>query len=279
MTNLETVVDERGETALLLDEPIIDLTVVDQDFERLARAASTTTLPSDAVRTDVAETAAVPTAANRLDDLASTKRTGIDSARIIDLVLGIPIFVVALPILAAMAAAVKLDSRGQVLFRQERIGRDGVRFKCLKIRTMRPDAEERLQEMLTANPDLEAEFLATRKLAVDPRVTRVGRFLRPTGLDELPQLWNVLRGDMSLVGPRPRAVSEFEICGGFAAGILGVRPGLTGPWQVSGRNEITDEQREAIELNYAETRTFAGDVRIVCRTVFLLLTLRLRGGS
>ncbi len=276
MKNLN-VVDERGENALLLDQPIIDLTILDQDFERLAQAASTATLPSEAAVSSVRdEDDAV---APRLEDLSSPERDGIDSARVIDLVLGIPIFIIALPILAIMALAVKLDSRGDVLFRQDRIGRDGIRFKCLKIRTMRPDAEERLQEMLAENPELEAEFLATRKLAVDPRVTRVGRFLRPTGLDELPQLWNVLRGDMSLVGPRPRAVSEFEICGGFPAGILGVRPGLTGPWQVSGRNGITDEQREAIELNYAETRSFSGDVRIVCRTVFLLLTLRLRGGT
>lgn len=202
-----------------------------------------------------------------------------DTGRLIDLGLGIPILLFALPVLAVMALAVRLDSAGPLLFRQERIGRDGRRFSCLKMRTMRPDAEERLAEVLAADPALEREFLATRKLAKDPRVTRVGRFLRPTGLDELPQLWNVIRGDMSLVGPRPRAVSELAICGGIDDGILAVRPGLTGPWQVSGRNEISDEQREAIELDYARNRSFLRDVGIVLRTVFLLLTCRLRGGS
>lgn len=206
-------------------------------------------------------------------------RSGIDGARVIDLVVGLPLLIIALPIIAVLALAIWLSDRGPVFFSQKRIGRSGEHFGCLKLRTMAPDSEDRLEALLQERPELRAEFLATRKLADDPRITRLGRFLRPLGIDELPQLINVVRGEMSLVGPRPRAVSEFEICGSAPVGILAVRPGLTGPWQVAGRNHISDAERVRIELDYAANRTWWVDLKILAETMFLLVTLRLRSGG
>jgi exopolysaccharide biosynthesis polyprenyl glycosylphosphotransferase len=170
--------------------------------------------------------------------------------------------VLAAPLMLAIAVAVRLDSPGPALFRQRRAGRGGVPFQMLKFRTMTADAEARIHEVVAVDELTEPVF----KLRSDPRVTRVGRFLRRTSLDELPQLINVLRGDMSLVGPRPEEVwlvERYEEADRFR---LEMRPGLTGPMQVQGRGELTFQERVAVEREYVENYSLRKDVKILLLT-------------
>lgn len=175
------------------------------------------------------------------------------------------------PLMAMIALAIRLDSPGPVLFRQERWAGGKRTFGCLKFRSMRIDAEAMLQRLLDSDPVLRAQYATYHKLTHDPRITRVGRFLRKTSLDELPQLWNVLKGEMSLIGPRaymPRELPEV----GEAAAIIGtVRPGITGYWQVSGRHRTTFQERVAMDVFYARNRGALFDAHILVKTVFLLL--------
>jgi lipopolysaccharide/colanic/teichoic acid biosynthesis glycosyltransferase len=175
-------------------------------------------------------------------------------------VLGLALLAVALPVIGV---AIKLESPGPVLFRQLRCGRGGVAFACWKFRTMVHDAHERL----TNDADLYAEFVRDYKLLRDPRITRVGRFLRKTSLDELPQFWNVLMGEMSVVGPRPVLPDELTVMyGARAETLLHVTPGLTGLWQVSGRSNLSYEARIALDLDYVQRRSIALDIAIIART-------------
>lgn len=167
------------------------------------------------------------------------------------------------PILAVAAIAVKLDSRGPVIFRQVRVGRNSEPFSVLKIRTMVADAEARLAELRDRNEADGPLF----KMAEDPRVTRVGRFLRKTSIDELPQLWNVLRGDMSLVGPRPALPHETEEWDALLAQRLRVKPGITGMWQVSGRSDTTFEDYTRLDLYYVDNWSLATDLAILAKTI------------
>lgn len=160
---------------------------------------------------------------------------------------------------------------GPVLFRQTRIGLGGQLFTCLKFRTMAPDAEQRLQHLLETDPLARAAWESDFKLHDDPRITRVGKFLRRTSLDELPQLINVLRGDMSLVGPRPVVPEELGRYGDYAQVVLQVRPGMTGAWQVNGRNTTTYMQRIKLDVDYALTRTLGGDLHILFQTIRAVL--------
>lgn len=158
---------------------------------------------------------------------------------------------------------------GTPLFRHRRIGKDGRPFACLKIRTMRSNADAVLNDRLSSDTEALAEWTATQKLRNDPRIYPFGRFLRATSLDELPQLWNVIRGDMALVGPRP--VTEDEMRRwyepyGVAEAYRSVRPGITGLWQVSGRNDTTYNERLKLDRQYVETLSLWQDVRILCRT-------------
>lgn len=175
------------------------------------------------------------------------------------------------PLMLMIALAIRLDSPGPILFRQERWAGGTRTFGCLKFRSMRIDAEAMLQRLLDSDSRLRAEYATYHKLRHDPRITRVGRFLRKTSLDELPQLWNVLKGDMSLIGPRaymPRELPEV----GAAADIIGsVRPGITGYWQVSGRHRTTFQERVAMDVFYARNRGALFDAHILVKTVFLLL--------
>lgn len=171
------------------------------------------------------------------------------------------------PILAAVAVVVKLDSRGPVLFRQVRVGRDSEPFSVLKVRTMVVDAEARLAELRELNEADGPLF----KMANDPRITRVGRFLRATSLDELPQLWNVLRGDMSLVGPRPALPHETEEWDALLTQRLRVKPGITGMWQVSGRSDTSFEDYTRLDLYYVDNWSLATDLAILAKTVPVVL--------
>jgi exopolysaccharide biosynthesis polyprenyl glycosylphosphotransferase len=171
-----------------------------------------------------------------------------------------------LALMILLAAAIKLDSPGPVLFRQERIGRDGRRFRLLKLRTMVPDAEARRGELLAQSKDP-----GWLHLEHDPRITRIGRLLRLTSLDELPQLWNVLRGDMSLVGPRPLVAAEDEMVDEWARGRLDLTPGITGLWQVLGRTSIPFEEMVKLDYLYVTNWSLWGDVRLILRTLPVVL--------
>jgi len=180
----------------------------------------------------------------------------------LDLVVSGSMLALLSPLLAATAALIVLDSRGPVFFRQRRAGKDGVPFTMLKLRTMVADAEERLGELV----DLEELDEPAFKIPDDPRVTRAGRLLRRTSLDELPQLINVLRGDMSLVGPRPEEEAVVALYDERQRVRLAVKPGLTGPMQVYGRGDLTFEERLAMERDYLDNLSVAGDLAILLRT-------------
>jgi lipopolysaccharide/colanic/teichoic acid biosynthesis glycosyltransferase len=181
------------------------------------------------------------------------------------------LLVMLLPLLLPIAWLIWRADGSPVLFGHFRVGRDGRLFKCLKFRTMRLDADRVLNDLLQNNPALREEWLRDQKLRRDPRVTKIGEFLRRTSLDELPQLLNVLRGEMSLVGPRPITMSELAKYGASRWHYLNVRPGMTGLWQVSGRNNTTYEERVALDRHYVEHRSIALDVKILLRTVYVVL--------
>lgn len=174
----------------------------------------------------------------------------------------------AFPLFLGLAFAVRLSSKGRSVYSQERIGRGGKTFKCFKFRTMYPDADERLKELLESSEDLRKEWERYHKLKKDPRVTRMGSFLRKTSLDELPQFWNVLKGDLSVVGPRPVVRTELEKhMTGKAEKILSIRPGLTGPWQVSGRSDLCYKKRIEIDEYYVENQGFWWDLKLIAKTI------------
>ena len=175
---------------------------------------------------------------------------------------------ITLPLVALLAIIVALDGKSP-FFKQRRLGRNGVVFSMWKLRTMVWDAEERLQEHLANDPHARAEWDATQKLKGDPRITRVGRLLRKTSMDELPQLWNVLFGEMSLVGPRPMLVSQRPLYPGTA--YFAMRPGITGLWQVSGRNECEFADRAKFDSEYDQLVSLTVDVSILIRTLRVIV--------
>lgn len=188
--------------------------------------------------------------------------------RTFDILFSLVILITTLPLFLLIALAIRLSSKGKIVYAHERISRGGRPFKCYKFRTMYPDADQRLQEILEKCPERLKEWEAHHKLKNDPRITPIGSFLRKTSLDEFPQFWNVLIGDMSIVGPRPVVRAEvIKHLGPNAASILRVRPGITGPWQISGRSDISYPQRIKMDLDYVSSRTFWKDMIIVLKTV------------
>lgn len=193
------------------------------------------------------------------------------TARILDIsliILAAPYIILAFIILAVL---IKLDSPGPVFFRQSRIGRFGRKFTVYKFRTMVQNADQELQKYLDKFPELNTEWLATQKLKQDPRLTGLGALLRKTSLDELPQLWNIIIGDMSLVGPRPIVESEIKKYGKCFKYYIQVRPGLTGLWQVSGRNDTTYEYRVELDEHYVRNRSLKLDLQILLKTIKVVL--------
>ncbi len=160
---------------------------------------------------------------------------------------------------------------GSGFFGQRRVGRGGKEFLCWKIRTMQVNAAQMLEEHLQSNPDAAREWEENRKLADDPRITKIGKILRKTSLDEFPQFWNVLRGDMSIVGPRPVPADELLKYEEKDVFYKAVRPGITGLWQVSGRNEISYEERVTLDLTYTTSISFLGDMKIILKTIDSML--------
>lgn len=195
--------------------------------------------------------------------------------RLFDITFSAVALTIGLPLFVLIGLCVKLSSAGPVFYGHERIGRGGRAFRCYKFRTMYADADARLEKLLAADDALRAEWDASHKLKDDPRVTPVGKVLRKTSLDELPQFLNVLKGDLSVVGPRPVVELEvFKFLGPKATKILSVRPGLTCLWQVSGRSNTSYDRRIALDEQYIETRSFALDVKIIAQTVPALLSSR-----
>lgn len=188
-----------------------------------------------------------------------------------DIAFALTLLSLGAPLLLAIALLVKLTSPGPVFYVQKRLGRRYRRFGCIKFRTMQLDADRRLADLLAASPALRAEYDQDHKLRRDPRITPVGQLLRVTSLDELPQLINILRGEMSVVGPRPIVQAEVPRYGQSMDAVLSVRPGLTGLWQVSGRNNLDYPRRVALDVHYVARPSLRRDVSILCRTVGVVL--------
>lgn len=187
--------------------------------------------------------------------------------RCIDVVLAAIALMLAAPFMLLIAALVWLSDRGPILFAHKRIGYGGKTFPCFKFRSMVTDSHARLHSLLERDPAARAEWARDHKLKNDPRITRIGAFLRKSSLDELPQLFNVLRGEMSLVGPRPIVDAEIPRYGRYFVHYCAVRPGITGLWQVSGRNDVSYRRRVAFDVIYGRSRSIGMNVRIIAATV------------
>jgi len=187
--------------------------------------------------------------------------------RTLDVLIALTLLLVTLPLFVFVAMLVKLTSRGPVFFKHQRLGRDGQLFWCFKFRTMRADAEERLRQ----DPKLLKEFEASFKIKGDPRITPLGALLRKTSLDELPQLIQVLRGEMSLVGPRPIVLNELAKYTVYGEKLLSVRPGLSGLWQICGRSEVAYPERVVMDMYYIDNRCSLLDLQLILLTPFAVI--------
>jgi exopolysaccharide biosynthesis polyprenyl glycosylphosphotransferase len=272
-SDLETLLDIATARAVLLVSPLPDTS---QMVEVCLRRYITVYALGGTVRTlpypsDVLFVGSTPVL--RVRDLLVVG-VGAQVKRLIDVLLAGLGVVILSPLLLALAGLVKLTSRGPVLFGHRRLGEGGKRIRIYKFRSMAVDAEARLQGMLAADASLRAEYEATYKLRDDPRITPLGRWLRRTSLDELPQLFNVVRGDLSLVGPRPIVPDEIAKYGPAAAAILRVRPGVTGLWQVSGRSDLDYAERVRLDMDYITHWSLWLDLRILAATVPAVLRRR-----
>ena len=195
-------------------------------------------------------------------------------SRAIDIVLALIALIILLPVFALIALAVSLQDGGTPIFVHRRIGRYGIAFPCLKFRSMVVDSDARLRQLLATDPASAREWARDHKLRKDPRITPLGAFLRKTSLDELPQLLNVLAGHMSLVGPRPIVASEVARYGRYFAHYCQQRPGITGLWQVSGRNDVSYRRRVVLDTVYCRRKSLAVDLFILTRTIPAVLSTR-----
>lgn len=188
--------------------------------------------------------------------------------RYVDLLGGLIFFLLFGGIYLILWWMVLWTTGGPAIYRHKRVGRGGKEFFCLKFRSMVVNSDEVLRDLLEKDPVARLEWNTTFKLRNDPRITRFGRFIRKTSLDELPQFWNVLRGDMSIVGPRPVVRKELDIYyGAHAQTYFKVRPGITGPWQVGGRSDLSYPERVALDTNYVKNWTIRGDLLLIAKTV------------
>ena len=190
---------------------------------------------------------------------------------IFDLLFSLLFLIAFSPLFLIICLLIKLSSRGPIFFLQKRIGRNNIPFKCIKFRTMYPEAKDILENLLLQDSDLKKEFEETHKIKNDPRITTIGKLLRKTSLDELPQFINVLRGEMSIIGPRPIVKDEKKKYGKNLKKVLLIKPGITGLWQVSGRNNLTYKRRIMLDINYVENYNLLMDLRILLRTFGVIL--------
>lgn len=192
--------------------------------------------------------------------------------RSFDIVFSLSVLIFFSPIFLLIGLFVFFDSPGPIFYAHKRVGRGGKKIHCWKFRTMRPNADKILKKMLNQSVQLKREWDQFYKLKNDPRITRLGKFLRKTSLDELPQFYNVLKGDLSVVGPRPVVTEEVEkYYGHKAIKILSIRPGLTGIWQTSGRNQVSFSKRIELEEEYVDTHNFFKDLYLIAKTIPVML--------
>ncbi len=191
--------------------------------------------------------------------------------RLFDIVFSTAMLTLGAPLFFIVALLIKSTSPGPIFYCSRRLGRFGKQFKFWKFRSMHVDAEQKLKTLLAQNPSLREEWALYFKLKEDPRCTRLGKFLRKTSLDEIPQFWNILKGDLSLVGPRPYLPNELSkiqsIIGEEWKLLFSVRPGLTGLWQTSGRSFLTFEDRVRLDLEYIDKRSFLYDLKLIAKTI------------
>lgn len=219
----------------------------------------------------------VPAAASniaRLPAAAPALVVGGAAKRGFDVAAALAALLLLLPLFGLIALAIKLWDRGPVFYRHRRIGLNGADFECLKFRSMVANGDEVLARHLAANNEAAREWEETQKLKRDPRITPLGANLRKTSIDELPQLLNILKGEMSFVGPRPIVTAEVPKYGACFNHYLRARPGLTGPWQVSGRNDVGYTTRVELDRNYVETWSFRRDITIIAKTFRVVVSAR-----
>ena len=197
--------------------------------------------------------------------------------RLFDLIFTFIILILCFPFFIIISLLIKFSSRGPIFFLQERLGKNKKPFKCIKFRTMHPEAEDILENLINNNEILRKEFNEKHKLKNDPRITYIGKFLRKTSLDELPQFLNVLKNEMSIVGPRPIVRQEIDKYGKEILTVLSIKPGITGLWQVSGRNNLSYKRRVALDCIYVKNINFLIDLRIIIRTFGVILFPKDRG--
>jgi len=191
--------------------------------------------------------------------------------RFIDFIFSFLLIILLLPLFLIIGILIKLNSKGSIIYTQRRIGKHNTSFSCYKFRTMKPKAKFILKELLIQNKDIKNEFENTRKLINDPRITKIGKFLRFTSLDELPQIFNVFKGDMSFIGPRPIVKSEIKKYGKDFKKAFSMKPGISGLWQVSGRNKLSYSKRVELDTFYAGNISLLLDFKIFLKTIIVIL--------
>ena len=212
-----------------------------------------------------------PSSLPAVEIIRNQSRYGRTLKRIGDIIFSLLVLTLGSPIFILIGILVKLSSPGAVFYIQKRVGRNYREFGCIKFRTMHKDADNLLPNLLEKYPLMRKEFEKDFKLRQDPRITKLGRFLRRSSLDELPQFFNVLKGEMSVVGPRPIVANEINKYSLYMEEVISVRPGLTGLWQVSGRNNLSYKKRVELDLVYARNRNFILDLEIIILTLGVLL--------
>ena len=191
--------------------------------------------------------------------------------RFLDFIFAFLLIILLIPLFLIIGILIKISSKGSIIYIQKRIGKNNTSFSCYKFRTMHPQSKYLLKKILIKNKDFKNQFSETRKIINDPRITRIGKFLRFSSLDELPQIFNVLIGDMSFIGPRPIVKSEIKKYGKEFGQVFSIKPGISGLWQVSGRNNLTYDKRVELDINYSENINFLLDVKIFIRTIVVIL--------
>ncbi len=191
--------------------------------------------------------------------------------RFCDFVLSLLLIIFLIPFFLIIGIVIKIDSKGSIFYTQKRIGNNNKIFSCYKFRTMKPESKYLLKKILIKNPKFKNEFVKTRKIKNDPRITNIGKFLRFSSLDELPQIINVLKGEMSFIGPRPIVKSEIKKYGDDFEKAFLIKPGISGLWQVSGRNKLSYEKRVELDIFYSENISFLLDIKIFIKTLMVLI--------
>ena len=191
--------------------------------------------------------------------------------RFLDFIFAFLLIILLIPLFLIIGILIKISSKGSIIYIQKRIGKNNTSFSCYKFRTMHPQSKYLLKKILVKNKDFKNQFSETRKIVNDPRITRFGKFLRFSSLDELPQIFNVLKGDMSFIGPRPIVKSEIKKYGKEFGKVFSIKPGISGLWQVSGRNNLSYDKRVELDINYSENINFLLDIKIFIKTIVVIL--------